>query len=117
MSGYLISEHFAQRLKSTVLQVEAMSPSLGSGKIRATHEEQLRASNFHRLCKTTAAFSKGTTATLDIWEDGTPPTESQSSGETVEGVVNKYADIASGKWVSVARHGNGYWYVVAAECG
>lgn len=69
-----------------------------------------------RLCKTTAVFSKGSVATLQVWEDGTPPNESQTSGATVENVVNKYATIASGRWVSVAQHGNGRWYVVAAEC-
>jgi hypothetical protein len=69
-----------------------------------------------RLCKTTAAFNKGSVATLNVWEDGTPPSETQTSGSTVEDVVNKYANIASGKFVSVAIHGNGRWYVVAAEC-
>jgi hypothetical protein len=70
----------------------------------------------HRLCKTTSTFTKGTVATLNVWEDGTPPSETQTTGATVEDVVNKYATIHAGKWVSVALHGNGRWYVVAAEC-
>jgi hypothetical protein len=69
-----------------------------------------------RLCKTSAAFNKGTVATLNVWESGTPPNETQTSGETVADVINKYANIASGKFVSVALHANGRWYVVAAEC-
>ena len=69
-----------------------------------------------RLCKTSAAFFKGTVATLNVWESGTPPNETQTSGATVADVVNKYADIESGKFVSIALHGNGRWYVVAAEC-
>lgn len=69
-----------------------------------------------RLCKTSSAFNKNTVATLNVWEDGTPPNETQTSGATVENVVNKYANIASGKFVSVALHANGRWYVVAAEC-
>lgn len=69
-----------------------------------------------RLCKTTDQFVKGTVRTLNIWEDGTPPNETQTTGETVV-AVNKYATIAAGKWVSVALHNNGSWYVVAAECG
>lgn len=69
-----------------------------------------------RLCKTSAAFNKGTVATLNVWEDGTPPNETQTAGVTVADVVNKFANIASGKWVSVALHGNGRWYVVSAEC-
>lgn len=72
--------------------------------------------NPHRLCKTSAAFAKGTFATLDVWEDGTPPGETQSTGVTCTDVINKYANIGAGKFVSVARHGNGYWYVVSAEC-
>jgi hypothetical protein len=69
-----------------------------------------------RLCKTSAAFAKGSVATLNVWESGTPPNETQTSGATVENVVNKYANIATGKFVSVALHANGRWYVVAAEC-
>lgn len=69
-----------------------------------------------RLCKTSAEFPKGGVQTLNVWEDGDPPNETQSTDETVEDVVNKYATIATGKWVSVALHGNGRWYVVAAEC-
>lgn len=69
-----------------------------------------------RLCKTSATFTKGTTATLNVWESGTPPSETQSTGVTVAGVVNKFATIASGKWVAIAQAGNGSWYVIAAEC-
>jgi hypothetical protein len=69
-----------------------------------------------RLCKTSSAFNKGAVATLNVWESGTPPSETQASGGTVPNVINKYANIASGKWVSVALHGNGRWYVIAAEC-
>lgn len=70
----------------------------------------------HRLCKTSTAFNKGATATLDVWEAGTPPSEGQATGQSVANVVNKFANIAAFKFVSVAMHGNGYWYVVAAEC-
>lgn len=68
-----------------------------------------------RLCKTTTAFLKGTVATLDVWEDGDPPNETQTEGQTVADVVNKYADIPACTFVSVAKHGNGRWYVVSAE--
>jgi hypothetical protein len=69
-----------------------------------------------RLCKTSSAFNKGTTATLNVWEGGTPPNETQTIGETISGVINKYANISTGKFVSVAMHGNGKWYVISAEC-
>lgn len=69
-----------------------------------------------RLCKTSVPFNKNTQATLQVWEDGEPLSESATTGKTIAGVVNKYADIAASKFVSVARHGNGHWYVISAEC-
>ena len=69
-----------------------------------------------RLGKTTSAWNKGTTATINIWEDGTPPSEAQTSGVTLSNCVNKFANVATGKWVMLARGGNGYWYLIAAEC-
>ncbi len=69
-----------------------------------------------RLCKTSSAFNKGTVATLNVWESGAPPSETQTTGVTIPDVVNKYANIATGKFVSVAIHGNGRYYVIAAEC-
>jgi hypothetical protein len=70
----------------------------------------------HRLCKTLSAFNKNTLGNVNVWETGSAPNETQNSGEILFNVVNKYANIASGKFVSVALHKNGYWYVVAAEC-
>ena len=67
-----------------------------------------------RLGKTTSAWDKGTIATIDLYETGTPPDETESG--TLSGCVNKFADIASGRWVMVARAANGSWYVISAEC-
>ena len=69
-----------------------------------------------RLCKTTAAWLKNTTATLNVWEDGTPPNETQTAGETVEDVVNKFAAVATDKFCMIAKAGSGSWYLIAAEC-
>jgi hypothetical protein len=69
-----------------------------------------------RLGKTTATWTKGTTATINIWESGTPPSETQTSGVTIANCVNKFATVASGKWVMLAKAGNGSWYLIAAEC-
>jgi hypothetical protein len=88
----------------------------GNRDMPPVHFRQVGDDSTLRLCKTSSTFNKGTTATLDVWEDGTPPSESQTTGVTIPDVVNKYANIASGKFVSVALHGNGRWYVVAAEC-
>jgi hypothetical protein len=70
-----------------------------------------------RLGKTTAAWDKGTTATIELYEEGTPPSEGKKTpADTLENCVNKFANVATGKWVIVARGGNGYWYLIAAEC-
>jgi hypothetical protein len=67
----------------------------------------------HYLSKTTAAWSKGSKQTLTIYV-GEPGSEAASSGDTVE-AWNKFAAVASGKWVMLAR-ANGTFYVIAAEC-
>lgn len=70
-----------------------------------------------RLGKTTATWTKGTLATIELYEEGTPPSETKKSpADTLASCVNKFANVASGKWVIVARGGNGSWYLVSAEC-
>lgn len=69
-----------------------------------------------RLGKTTAAWAKGALATINVWEDGTPPNETQTTGQTLSGCINKFAAVASGKWVIVAKAANGSYYLIAAEC-
>lgn len=66
-----------------------------------------------RLCKTTAVWNRDTIATLNVWEAGAPPGETQSTGQTVE-AVNKMHKVASGTWVIVARAANGTWYLAEA---
>ena len=65
------------------------------------------------LCKTTASWAKGSSATLQVWA-GQPGSE-VNTGTTLT-AYNRYATIASGKWVTVMLHRHGYYYVVAAEC-
>ena len=67
-----------------------------------------------RLCKTSAAWTKGATATLDVWESGTPPSETQTTGETIEDAVNKIKDVKGNSFVIVAKAANGSWYLVEA---
>lgn len=69
-----------------------------------------------RLGRTSAAWTKGTLATITIWEGGTPPSESSTAGGTIANCVNKFATVPSGKFVMLARAGNGSWYLIAAEC-
>ena len=63
-----------------------------------------------KLCKTTDEWGIDEIATLDVWHDGTPPTE-QSSGETVQ-AVNKVAPVGTDTFVLVGKAGNGSWYLV-----
>ena len=65
------------------------------------------------LCKTTAAWSKGSSATLQVWS-GQPGSET-NTGVTLS-AYNRYAAIASGKFCTVMLHRHGYYYVIAAEC-
>lgn len=69
-----------------------------------------------RLGKTSAIWNKGTLATITIWEGGTPPNENSTVGGTIANCVNKFATVPSGKFVMLARAGNGSWYLIAAEC-
>ena len=62
-----------------------------------------------------STWAKHTTATVDIWENGTPPNETSSS-QTIENVVNHWAAVPSGKWVGIQAAANGYYYLVVAEC-
>jgi hypothetical protein len=67
-----------------------------------------------RLGKTSSTWTKNTTATIDLWEGGTPPSETSSSA-TLANCVNKMVTVPSGRWVEVAQGVNGYWYLVWAE--
>jgi hypothetical protein len=68
-----------------------------------------------RLCKSGAStWTKGSTRTVDVWEAGECGSESQSTGVTIA-ARNLYANIPANNLCSVARHGNGCWYVIASE--
>ena len=71
-----------------------------------------------RLGKTTSAWDKGTLATIELYEEGTPPSETKKTptADTLTDCVNKFTNVAAEKWVIVARGGNGSWYLIAAEC-
>jgi hypothetical protein len=70
-----------------------------------------------RIGKTTSTWTKGSLATITLYESGTPPNETTGSPtQTLENCVNKFGDVQSGKWVSVAKAANGSWYLIAAEC-
>lgn len=70
-----------------------------------------------RLGKTTSTWTKGTLAEIELYEEGTPPSETRNASDyTLEDCVNKFATVAAEKWVMVAKARNDSWYLIAAEC-
>lgn len=67
-----------------------------------------------RLGKTTTTWTKGTSATISLYETGTAGNETQSG--SLSPAWNKFADVQSDKWVMVSRGPFGAWYLIAAEC-
>lgn len=113
--GVMITRGAAQRIQRVVQRVDNMNRDCGGLKLRTEVGDD---SEPVRLGKTTAAWNKGTLATIELYEEGTPPSESKATpADTLEDCVNKFANVASGKWVIVARGGNGSWYLISAECG
>jgi hypothetical protein len=68
----------------------------------------------HYLSKTTAAWAKGTKATLTLYV-GDGGSEAASSGNTVE-AWNKWGDVAANEWVLLAR-ANGAFYLAKGPDG
>ena len=66
------------------------------------------------LCKTTAAWAKGSSATLQIWA-GQPGSET-NTGVTLS-AYNRIAAFKSGDFVTVQMNRHGYYYVVGAGGG
>ena len=105
-------EDGARRIIAATKAVEAGNRNMPPIKFRQVADD----GDPVRLGKTTAAWTKGTTATINVWESGTAGSETQTTGVTITGCVNKFATVASGKWVMVARGVNGSYYLIAAEC-
>lgn len=68
-----------------------------------------------RIGRTASAWNKGSTATITLYEGGTPPSETAAGG-TISGVINKWGDVPANKWVGIQMAANGYHYLVVAEC-
>lgn len=74
--------------------------------------EAITANCTQRLGKTDAAHNKGATGTVSIWS-GSPGSEVDTTLNVT--AYNRFANVASGKWVWVMHNGDG-WYLTAAEC-
>ena len=121
MSGYKISDHFAQRLKATVLKVDRIPETSSAGLIATRNDEPLRRGAVVRLGKTSGVWAKNSKASIVLHERGDPPNEQSSTteepySEYLDDCVNKMTTVGGGKWVIVARAGNGHYYLIAAEC-
>lgn len=70
----------------------------------------------HRLLlgKTDAAHAKGATGTISIYTGTTKGSETDS-GRNIEGVYNRFADLAADKWVLLHWVAGG-WELIAGEC-
>jgi hypothetical protein len=69
-------------------------------------------SRFFLLAKTNQLWAKGSSQTVSVYT-GPQGEELQTSNEIL--AWNKFADIASDKFVMLGRLSNG-WYVISAEC-
>lgn len=112
----------AQRIASAVHAVETARRDRKPSWLPRAFTGKGTGDGLLHLCKTTATFQKGTLARLPVYESCEPPNETASTNTdgsyvTIGDVVNKYATIPANRFVSIGQHGNGYWYVVSAECG
>ena len=98
----------ARRVLRATRAIEGGSPSISGARVTSAGDDADAV-----LCKTTAAWAKGTSATLQIWA-GEPGSET-NTGVTLT-AFNRYAAIATAKFCTVMLHRHGYYYVVAAEC-
>lgn len=113
---YFIGPSMKNKLSGLISRDESTPLGGGSEEIPRQITALPRVGTIMRLGKTTGAWAKNTLATINVWEGGTPPNETQTTGETLAGCVNKFANVATGKWVIVARGANGSYYLIAAEC-
>lgn len=116
--SYRIGPGLRTKLRQMVDAFDGRSIGGGASGIPTVSQEMFRrvgGGPFIRLCKTTSAWDKGTIATLDLYENGEPPSETSSG--TLTGCVNKTQNVPSGKFVLVGKAANGRWYLVNAECG
>ena len=66
-----------------------------------------------KLCKTTAAWAKDTSADVDEYT-GTPGSEKVATPPVKVKAWNKFGEVATGKWVLLGQVG-GEWYLLSTE--
>ena len=104
----VLSEKAEQQLRDVVRKVlrEERTPLPGSA-VTGTPQPRW-------LGKTAAAHDKDDTGTIDLYSGTTKGAET-TTGVSIAGVYNRFADLLSGKWVFI-EFIDGGWELYAAEC-
>jgi hypothetical protein len=105
----MFSARDAQRIANAVMAHERK----GRRHPPITYPTVPAASTALKLSKTTATWTKNSTASL-IEYTGTAGSETAVTGSTSISAYNKLGDVAAGKWVIIGFI-DGDWYLVGAE--
>ena len=108
--GVLLTEDAAQRMAAATRRVERSGVGVGATEWYPYVPDD---AGVVKLCKTTAAWAKGSLANLKEYT-GPPGSETAVKGTATVEAVNHLGDVETGKWVLVASV-NGHWYLVATE--
>lgn len=100
------SESAARRIGNAVRTVERGSRDQSAVRFRQPGDDSAV-----QLGKTTAAWAKGTSATIDLWPSGVI-----SSPLRTQQALNVFADVAAGRFVMLGLESGGMWMLIAAEC-
>ena len=109
--GVLLTADAAQRMANATRRVEKMGVDVpAAGWYPYTPDD----AGGIKLCKTTAAWDKGTSATLTEYQGDMG---SETPGPATDAITawNKFANVGAGKWVMVCQVGPHY-YLISAEC-
>ena len=105
MTEYTLTPSSARNISRAVEKINSLAASPGDWYPYRQNQSARRASLFI-IGKTTAAWAKGTSATVDVWA-GDPLVD---TGNTTE-AMNLFADIEADKWVALLGG-----YLISAEC-
>lgn len=103
-----LTEDAAKRVAAATLAYERGNRDQPAISFRAAVDDGLPI----RLCKTATAWNKGTTATLNVWESGSPGSVAATSGVTIPDCVNNIASLPAGVLVGLGLAANGAHYLV-----
>ena len=107
MTEYTLTPQSARNIARAVDKINSLPPSLNGWYPYRQNENRGRtATTSIVIGKTTAAWDKGTSATVDVWA-GDPLAD---TGATTT-AMNLFADIEAGKWVAMLGG-----YLISAEC-